>query len=164
MDLQAELLKIGQEISSLRRTPTSSMTIATLSNRVKDLTNKQQTSKIEFNERLNNLQKQMDVLEKRNTSIEELYRETATENEVLYERFNDELAKISSAVRRGGAGERAQDGKVGEGEEGGVKVLVDKLKDTQAELARLKKENGRLKREVVGLRAAAVVVVGSGER
>ncbi|KAI9794409.1 MAG: hypothetical protein M1816_005479 [Peltula sp. TS41687] len=160
--LQAELLKIGQEIGggggggSVRRTPTSSSSSSSttaLSNRLKELTTKQQTSKAETNERLNGLQRALDALEKRNTSIEELYRETAAENEVLYERFNDELAKISGAVRSGG-------GAGGGGEEAGMKTLVDKLKDTQVELARLKKENGRLKREVVGLRTVAGFAVG----
>lgn len=86
------------------------------------------------------------MLEKRNSSIEALYRETSAENEVLYERFNDELAKISTAIRGG------REGKSGQHEEG-VKTLMDKLKETQVELAKVRKENGRLRREVVGLRA-----------
>lgn len=77
------------------------------------------------------------VSEKKTRKLDELYREANAENEALYERFNDELGKILGRVRKGE----------------GVEETRSKLRDAQEEVAKLKKENGRLKREVVGLRS-----------
>jgi hypothetical protein len=77
------------------------------------------------------------VSENKARKLDELYRESNSENEALYARFNDELGRILKAVRGGD----------------GVGELKRQVKDGQDEVARLKRENGRLKRENAGLRA-----------
>ena len=77
------------------------------------------------------------VSETKARKLDELYRESNSENEALYARFNDELGRILKAVRSGD----------------GVGELKRQVKEGQEEVARLKRENGRLKRENVGLRA-----------
>lgn len=77
------------------------------------------------------------VSETKARKLDELYRESNSENEALYARFNDELGRILKAVRGGE----------------GVGELKRQVKEGQDEVARLKRENGRLKRENVGLRA-----------
>lgn len=77
------------------------------------------------------------VSENKARKLDELYRESNSENEALYARFNDELGRILKAVRAGD----------------GVGELKRQVKDGQDEIARLKRENGRLKRENAGLRA-----------
>ena len=69
--------------------------------------------------------------------MDELYREASAETEALYERFNTELSRIMKDV------------KTGRGEE----AVGTQLKEALDEVARVKKENLRLKREVCGLRA-----------
>ncbi|CAD0056420.1 unnamed protein product [Aureobasidium pullulans] len=66
-----------------------------------------------------------------------LYREANAENEALYARFNDELARVLKAVRSGQ----------------GVDELKNKVRESQDEAGRLRRENARLKREVLGLRS-----------
>lgn len=77
------------------------------------------------------------VSETKARKLDELYRESNSENEALYARFNDELGRILKAVRGGE----------------GVAELKKQVREGQEEMARLKRENGRLKRENVGLRA-----------
>ena len=77
------------------------------------------------------------VSENKARKLDELYRESNSENEALYARFNDELGRILKAVRGGD----------------GVGELKRQVKEGQDEVARLKRENGRLKRENAGLRA-----------
>lgn len=77
------------------------------------------------------------VSDRKARELDELYREANAENEALYERFNDELGKILGKVKKGE----------------GVEETRSKLKEAQEEVAKLKKENGRLKREIVGLRS-----------
>ncbi|KAL1587415.1 hypothetical protein WHR41_03747 [Cladosporium halotolerans] len=77
------------------------------------------------------------VSETKARKLDELYRESNSENEALYARFNDELGRILKAVRGGE----------------GVAELKKQVREGQEEVARLKRENGRLKRENVGLRA-----------
>ncbi|KAM0717342.1 hypothetical protein Q7P37_007194 [Cladosporium fusiforme] len=77
------------------------------------------------------------VSETKARKLDELYRESNSENEALYAKFNDELGRILKAVRGGE----------------GVAELKKQVREGQEEMARLKRENGRLKRENVGLRA-----------
>lgn len=77
------------------------------------------------------------VSESKCRKLDELYREANGENEALYARFNEELGKVLKVVRGGE----------------GVEELKRKLKESQEDAARLKRETGRLKRENVGLRA-----------
>lgn len=79
----------------------------------------------------------LNVSETKARKLDELYRESNSENEALYAKFNDELGRILKAVRGGE----------------GVAELKKQVKEGQEEVARLKRENGRLKRENVGLRA-----------
>jgi hypothetical protein len=73
-------------------------------------------------------------------AIDQLYKEAVAENELLYERFNGELGKIVKALKGKGKEDKEQ--------------LMEKLKEQGDEVARMKKENARLKREMVSLRAA----------
>ncbi len=74
---------------------------------------------------------------KKAQKLDELCREANAENEMLYERFNDELGKILTGVKAGN----------------GIEEMKGKMLEAQAEVARLKGENARLKREVAGLRS-----------
>lgn len=79
----------------------------------------------------------LQVSEARVKQLDQLYRDSNAENEALYARFNEELEKVTSSVRRGKIGEE-----------------VDRrLRASEEEAARLRKENARLKREVAGLKA-----------
>ncbi|OAL67862.1 hypothetical protein A7C99_0993 [Trichophyton rubrum] len=88
----------------------------------------------------NDLENSLLVSEKRARKLDELYREAGKENEALYERFNNELSKMTREIRLG-AGEEA---------------LRNQLKDALDEVARVKKENMRLKREIGGLKAQQI--------
>lgn len=79
----------------------------------------------------------LQVSEARAKHLDQLYRDMNAENEALYARFNEELEKVEKSVRKGKGGEE-----------------VDRrLKASEEEAARLRKENARLKREVAGLKA-----------
>lgn len=73
-------------------------------------------------------------------SIDQLHKEVSAENELIYEKFNDELGKIVKALRSKGKEEKEE--------------LMTKLKEQSEEAAKLRKENGRLKRENISLRAS----------
>ena len=151
MSLQDELSKIGDELAS---TPSRMGSTAIrgrgnagqtgnmdLAQRVLKMEG-QLTSQIEeLNTKLKSVQSDLSsslsISESKCKKLDELYREANGENEALYARFNDELGRILKAVR------------VGEGAE----ELKKKLKESQDEAAKLKRENGRLKRENLGLRA-----------
>lgn len=162
--LQAELASIGSEISSSSRTsptkprPSSSganikstastagsLTSATsttaLTNRIRSLESKLTTLTSTLTSRTTGLEKDIEnsllVSERRAKKLDELYREASAENEALYERFNNELSRITKDV------------KTGRGEE----AVGTQLKEALDEVARVRKENLRLKREVGGLRA-----------
>ena len=79
----------------------------------------------------------LQVSEARVKQLDQLYRDSNAENEALYARFNEELERVMSSARRGKASEE-----------------VDRrLRASEEEAARLRKENARLKREVAGLKA-----------
>ncbi|KAF9694428.1 hypothetical protein EKO04_007358 [Ascochyta lentis] len=79
----------------------------------------------------------LQVSEARVKQLDQLYRDSNSENEALYARFNEELERVTSSARRGKASEE-----------------VDRrLRASEEEAARLRKENARLKREVAGLKA-----------
>ena len=95
----------------------------------------------ELNDRISGIQSDLttslNVSEAKCKKLDDLYREANGENEALYTRFNDELGRILKAVKGGE----------------GVEELKKKLKESQEEAAKLKRETSRLKRENVGLRA-----------
>ena len=153
-NIQAEMSKIGEELSALRR-PGSSGTGTT----PKALVPPQQNCLQDLNSRLEALQAQLAnfatshntqstsirsdldtallVSEKKVKKLDELYKEANAENEALYDRFNDELGRILGRVRKGE----------------GVDELRTQLNEAQGEVVRLKGENAKLKREVVVLRS-----------
>lgn len=96
----------------------------------------------DFNSRHTALQRDMEstlrATEAKVKEINQLYKESTAENELLYEKFNTELTKIVRALK----------GKSAEKEE-----LVTKVKEATEETARVKKDNARLKREMASLRA-----------
>lgn len=79
----------------------------------------------------------LQVSEGRSRKLDDLYREANAENEALYAKFNEELAKILGGVRAGN----------------GEEELRRRVRVAEEEAEKLRRENGRLRREVVGLRA-----------
>lgn len=150
-DLQSELSAIGQELHarSIPRLTTQSSAppslspsksggpearIAALEKHLKLTleTLSQKTSAIG-----QDVSTSLQVSEARAKHLDQLYRDMSAETEVLYARFNEELEKVTSAVRKGRASEEVE----------------RRLKASEEESARLRKENARLKREVAGLKA-----------
>ncbi|KAF6235988.1 hypothetical protein HO173_005616 [Letharia columbiana] len=151
---QAEIAKIGEEISSvykLQRSatkakpqtqpPSAPPSLQTLSTQLSSLSTTLSTFTMAHTTSLSSLssdiESSLSISDKKARKLDELYREANAENEALYERFNDELGKILGKVKKGE----------------GVEETRSKLKEAQEEVAKLRKENGRLKREVVGLRS-----------
>ena len=152
--LQNEMGKIGDELSTLRR-PESSESRTT----AKSVVSPQKDSIQDLSARLETLQTQLQTFttsrstqnssirsdieisllasDKKARKLDELYKEANAENEALYDRFNDELNKILGRVRKGE----------------GVDETRMQLKEAQTEVKRLKGENAKLKREVAGLKA-----------
>ncbi|KAH6673989.1 hypothetical protein F5X68DRAFT_264572 [Plectosphaerella plurivora] len=97
----------------------------------------------ELTERQTAIQRDMDgsvkAAESKVRAIDQLYKEATAENELLYEKFNSELGKIVKALR----GKNRED----------KEELVSKMRDASEEAAKTKRENARLKREIVSLRA-----------
>lgn len=141
--LQSELSKIGAEMALLSSThsPQKSTTqltaltssLATLESRVPsiiaDLNARNEAVKAD-------LEKGLQASEYKVKGLDQLYKESSAENELLYEKFNGELGKIVKALR--GKGEREE--------------WVARLKEGSEEVAKTKKENARLRREVLTLR------------
>ena len=165
--LQAELAAIGNELSALKRAPstpshispikplnitkaspattvnsntTSNNTLEDLSARLTALTVtlSAQTSSTapgppSVAAESNALSAQLEAANRKVKKLDELYQEANAENEALYERFNDELGKILARVKGGE----------------GVKVLRERVGGLEGEVAALRAENKRLKREGV---------------
>lgn len=140
--MQLELLKIGEELAASKPSgsaspPHSKEVVA----RVNGLETKMAKLLSDLSARSAALQADIDhlvtVSEKKAKNLDDLYREANAENELLYEKFNTELARVLKAVKGG---------------EGGREMSA-KLKEAQDEAARLRKENQRLKRENLGLRS-----------
>jgi hypothetical protein len=142
-NLQSELSKITADMarmnSSLPRSAT--VDIRKLASTVSTLESRLPAMIQELTERHETLQKDMEntlkATEAKVKAIDQLYKESTAENEILYEKFNGELGKIVRALK----------GKGGEKEE-----LMVKVKEASEETARVKKENARLKREMASLR------------
>ena len=117
--------------------------LAALSARLSSLESSYRTSISSLSGRLDSLSSDiatsLQVSESKARKLDELYKESNAENEALYARFNDELAKILKNVKSS--------------PDSGVEVLKKKLTEAQEEAAKGKREVARLKREVVGLRA-----------
>ena len=136
--------KIGDEISALdhlRHDTKLAPNIDLLKSRVTTLDSKVSTTLSDLTAQTSFIQQDLEssllVSERKVKSLDELYREANAENEALYERFNEELRKVLKAVKGGQ----------------GVEEMKVKMKEAQDEVAKLKRENGKLKREGVGLRS-----------
>ena len=153
--LQDELSKIGEELTSTpsrmgsfhasgharSRSNVNQASTMDLAQRVLKMEGQLPKKVEELNDRISTVQSDLasslTVSETKCKKLDELYREANGENEALYTRFNEELSRILKAVKGGE----------------GVEELRKKLRESQEEAAKLKRETSRLKRENVGLRA-----------
>lgn len=142
--LQSELSRITADMARMNSSvPRSAMleikslteSMAALESTIPDMVQ-------ELTKKHEQLQRDMDntlrATELKVREIDQLYKESTAENELLYEKFNTELARIVRALK----------GKSGEKEE-----IMTKMRDATEETARVKKENARLKREMASLRS-----------
>ncbi|KAL9103913.1 MAG: hypothetical protein Q9163_001106 [Psora crenata] len=141
--LQAEMGKIGGELSKQAHTIKGPQTdMQSLKLRLNSLEAQLKGFMIDCTAKNTSLRSDFEasvlVSSKKARKLDELYKEANAENEALYDRFNDELGKVLSRVRRG---------------EGAEEVKA-KLGEAQSEVRRLKGENAKLKREVVLLKSA----------
>jgi hypothetical protein len=98
---------------------------------IKDLTSRNDAVK-------SDLEKSLQASEFKVKGLDQLYKESSAENELLYEKFNAELGKIVRALKGKGKEDKEE--------------LVSKVKEGSEETAKVKKENARLRREVLTLR------------
>lgn len=145
--LQSELVKIGEEmalVNSGTLSESQTVNLQRLSQSVASLEDRMPTVMQDLQDKQDELQRDVEITlkttESKMRSIDQLHKEAVAENELLYERFNTELAKIVKALK-------------GKGKEDKEELIV-KLKNQGEELARMKKENAKLKREMISLRAA----------
>ncbi|KAF1919737.1 hypothetical protein BDU57DRAFT_151175 [Ampelomyces quisqualis] len=151
-DLQNELSAIGHELnarSTPRLTTQSSAPPSTaspgqptfLESRMATLEKQLKITLETLTTRTNSIAQDvgssLQVSEARAKHLDQLYRDMNAENEALYARFNEELEKVASSSHKGKVDEEVQ----------------RRLKVSEEEAARLRKENARLKREVAGLKA-----------
>jgi len=142
--LQNELSKIGEEMAKLNASTSLSrsadleklsLSITALESRIpeiiKDLTSRNDAVK-------SDLEKSLQASEFKVKGLDQLYKESSAENELLYEKFNAELGKIVRALKGKGKEDKEE--------------LVSKVKEGSEETAKVKKENARLRREVLTLR------------
>jgi DNA anti-recombination protein RmuC len=85
------------------------------------------------------LEKTLQSSEYKVKGLDQLYKENSAETELLYEKLNNELARMVKILKNKGKDQ--------------VHELVQKVKEDTEEIARIKKENARLRRENVTLRA-----------
>lgn len=145
ISLKSELSKIGDEMARVNsaRSPSSQADMSGFTASLKELEDKIGHMMRELHEQQATTQKELDTTmksaEAKVRAIDQLHKEVVAENELLYEKFNGELGRIIKAVKGKGRDDKEE--------------LVTKLKEQGDETARMKKENARLKREVVSLKA-----------
>ncbi|KAK8090788.1 Rho guanine nucleotide exchange factor gef2 [Apiospora phragmitis] len=143
-NLQSELSRITADMARMNSSlPRSAMTeIKSLSESMTALETTIPSMVQQLTKQHEKLQRDMDntlrATEAKVREIDQLYKESTAENELLYEKFNTELARIVRALK----------GKSGEKEE-----IMTKMKEATEETARVKKENARLRREMASLRS-----------
>ncbi|KAK4161007.1 hypothetical protein QBC43DRAFT_106910 [Cladorrhinum sp. PSN259] len=150
--LQTELTRISEDMakvnSSLPRSAT--IDIRMLSTAVKALEDSIPQVIADIEERHATLQRDMEATlkatEAKVKAIDQLYKEATAENELIYEKFNSELGKIVKALKGKGRDDKEE--------------LMVKLKENSEETARVKKENARLRREMVSLRTLLKTATG----
>ncbi|KAH8912929.1 hypothetical protein BR93DRAFT_948993 [Coniochaeta sp. PMI_546] len=152
--LKSELSRITDEMARMNTTSrghssstssqTSTSEIRKLQAAVKALEDRVPAAMAELTERQATIRKEMEASllasEKKVKAVDQLYKEACAENELLYEKFNSELGKIVKALKGKGREDKEE--------------LVGRLKESGEETARVKRENARLRREIVSLRAA----------
>ena len=142
--LQAELSRIGEEMAKVHGNLARSATgdIRKLAASVKALEERVPQVMAELADKQAAVQRDVDASlrasEAKVKAVDQLYKEVTAENELLYERFNVELGKMVKALRGKGREDKEE--------------LMAKLKEQSEETARVKKENARLRREMVSLR------------
>ncbi|KAK0715507.1 hypothetical protein B0H67DRAFT_580874 [Lasiosphaeris hirsuta] len=142
--LKSELSRIAEDMarvnSALPRSATTDL--RKLSAAVKALEERVPQEMAELQERQDAVQRDMEATlkatEAKVKAIDQLYKEANAENELLYEKFNSELGKIVKALKGKGREDKEE--------------LMGRLKESSEEAARVKKENARLRREMVSLR------------
>ncbi len=143
--LHDELSKIGEEMARFTAgSPTRVMSseVKNLQNSVESLENripqiiKQLT--VQNDAIKSDLERGFQASEFKVKGLDQLYKESSAENELLYEKFNGELGKIVKAIKGKGKDDKEE--------------LVARLREQSEETGRVKKENARLRREVVTLR------------
>lgn len=143
--LKSELSRISADMARVNNTMPRSATgdLRKLSASMKALDERIPQVLQELEERQRAIREDMEASlkasEAKVKAIDQLYKEATAENELLYEKFNSELGKIVKAIRGKGREDREE--------------LVAKLKDSSEETAYVKKENARLRREIVSLRS-----------
>jgi hypothetical protein len=144
--LKSELSKIGEEMAKLSGPRTSqgiSIEIQKLSDAVKALELKVPSmihDLISRNETVKqDLEMSLQASENKVKGLDQLHKEVSAENELLYEKFNGELGKIVKALKGKGKEDKEE--------------LVMKTKEATEEAARWKKENGKLRREILTLKS-----------
>lgn len=142
--LKSELSRITEDMARVNNNMPRSNTqdLRQLCASVKSLEERIPQALQELDERSRAMQQELEstlkASEAKVKAIDQLYKEATAENELLYEKFNSELGKIVKAIRGKGREDREE--------------LAVKLKDQSEETARVKKDNSRLKREIVSLR------------
>ncbi|MCJ1311956.1 hypothetical protein MMC25_005630 [Agyrium rufum] len=85
--------------------PQSSSSTSVLTTRISNLESHVSTTFSNLSSRLmtleSDVQTSLSTIERKNKSLDQLYREANSENEALYERFNEELVKVLGLVRKG---------------------------------------------------------------
>ncbi|KAI1821647.1 hypothetical protein F4861DRAFT_446410 [Xylaria intraflava] len=144
-NLRSELSKISADMAKVNSNLARSSTVdlRKLSANVTALEGRLPSMLAQLTDRQEQLQKDLEsalrASDAKVKAIDQLYKEARAENELLYERFNGELGKIVKALKGKGREEKEE--------------LVGRIKECSEESARLKKDNARLKREMVSLRS-----------
>lgn len=144
--LQAELAKIGDEMGKLKLTQPSTkgsaLEVEALTSSIRNLESRIPVLITDLNSKNDSIRKDLETSlqasEYKVKAIDQLYKEASAENELLYEKFNDELGKIVKALKGKGKEEKEE--------------LVIKVKDASEEAAKIKKENAKLRREAATMR------------
>ncbi|KAL2267288.1 hypothetical protein VTJ83DRAFT_4565 [Remersonia thermophila] len=142
--LRTELSRISEDMTRIHSTlpRSSTVDIRRLSAAVRSLEEHVPQVLQELDERQAAMQHDVEASlrasEAKVKAIDQLYKEATAENELLYEKFNSELAKIVKALKGKGREDKEE--------------LVARLKEACDETARVKKENARLRREMASLR------------
>ena len=151
-NLQAEIDQISVEMAGLKTQmphppsggPSSAQVLSLLSDRLDQVSQQVRLHEEQSNRTYENLRHDFDstlvVADRRARKLEELYGEANSENEALYERFNEELAKVLGKVRQGH----------------GVEELRERLTDALKEVGSLQSERAQLKSRLMELESRQV--------